>query len=219
MTRARGRHLTPSADFAGACEYALGRLKRELAPFLTYHNLWHTRDEVVPVALRLADMMGVNGRERQLVVLGAVYHDIGFVVTMDEHEQAGAEIAGEVLPRFGLSCAEVEAVRGMILATKLPQSPHNLLEEIVADADLDSLGREDFAPRSLALRAELVARGMPSSDEEWYARQLQFLESHSFFTAAARSLRDAGERRNTELVRRLLAESLRGSDASELSGL
>ena len=195
---------TPQHDCAAAKCYALRRLERELAPFLTYHNLWHTRDEVAPTALRLAGELGVNGRALQLVELGAVYHDIGFVATTDEHEQAGAEIAGKVLPRFGLSPAEVAAVQSMIMATKLPQSPRNLLEEIVADADLDSLGRVDFAPRSLALRAELAARGMPSGDREWYARQLQFLDAHHYFTSAAQSLRGEGERRNTKWVRRLL---------------
>ncbi len=202
-------------DFEGAKRYALCRLKNELAPFLTYHNLWHTRDEVLPQAVRLARMMGVSGRDVEVVELGAVIHDIGFVVTTDEHERAGAEIAGKVLPRFGLSGAEVEAVQSMILATKLPQSPRNLLEEIVADADLDSLGREDFTSRSLALRAELEARGMPSSDEEWYARQLQFLQSHHYFTSAAQRLRGEGERRNIDAVRRLLtdASSRRGPEA------
>jgi uncharacterized protein len=186
-----------------------------LAPFLTYHSLWHTRDEVLPGAVRLSEMMGVEGLELQLVELGAVFHDIGFVVTSVEHELAGARIAGDVLPSFGLSLAEVAAVQSMIMATELPQSPRNLLEEIVADADLDSLGRPDFVSRGLALRRELVARGTESTDAEWYARQLAFLEGHHYFTAAAQALREEGEGRNTDLTRRLLAEALRESDETE----
>jgi predicted metal-dependent HD superfamily phosphohydrolase len=200
--------MTP--DFAAARNYAVDRLARQLAPFLTYHNLWHTRDEVAPRAIWLAKSLGVTGVDMQLVELGAVYHDIGFTVTTDEHECAGAQIAGSVLQRFGLSLAQIAAVQSMIMATKLPQSPHNLLEQIVADADLDSLGREDFASRSRALRKELTARGMPSTDAEWYERQLAFLESHDFFTSAARSLRGEGERRNTDLTRGLLAEARNG---------
>ena len=197
-------------DFDAARAYGLDRLERELAPFLAYHNLWHTRDEVLPRAVWLARRLGVNGCDLQLVQLGAVYHDIGFTVTTDEHECAGSHIAAEVLPRFGLSLAHVAAVQSMIMATKLPQSPHNLLEQIVADADLDSLGRDDFVPRSHALRRELESRGMPSTDEQWYERQLAFLEGHRFFTSAARELRDDGEWSNTELTRRLLAEARNG---------
>ena len=160
-------------------------------------------------------MMRIEGRSLQLIELGAVYHDIGFVVTTDEHERAGAEIAGNVLSAFGLSIADVQAVQSMIMATKLPQSPRDQLEEIVADADLDSLGREDFGARSLALRNELVTRGMSFTDAEWYARQLTFLESHHYFTAEARSLREEGEDRNTDLMRRLLARAPPEGDESE----
>jgi uncharacterized protein len=199
-----------SPDFAAAREYALQRLEHDLAPYLTYHNLWHTRDEVLPGAIRLAHMLGVDGVDLRLVELGAVYHDIGFTVTTDEHERAGSLIAGNVLPRFGLPMSQVAAVQSMIMATKLPQSPKDLLEEIVADADLDSLGRDYFARRSLDLRSELKARGMPSTDEQWFERQLAFLEGHRYFTTAARSLRDDWERRNTDMTRRLLEQARNG---------
>lgn len=157
--------------------------------------------------------LGVSGDDLRLVELGAVYHDIGFTVTTDEHECAGARIAGSVLPRFGLTMSQTAAVQSMIMATKLPQSPRNLLEEIVADADLDSLGRRDFCARSLALRRELARRGMPLSDRDWYARQVAFLEGHRFFTSVARSARDAAERENRELTRALLAEAGNGRTA------
>ena len=99
------------------------------------------------------------------------------------------------------------------MATKLPQSPRTLLEQIVADADLDSLGRDYFARRSLDLRSELRARGMPSTEAQWYERQLAFLEGHRFFTSAARARGDHGEQRNTEMTRRLLAEARNGGSA------
>ena len=89
------------------------------------------------------------------------------------------------------------------MATQLPQSPRTLLEQIVADADLDVLGREDLATRNQALRDELAASGTQISDEGWLASQLQLLESHHYWTAAARSLRDAGKQRNLEMLRSL----------------
>jgi hypothetical protein len=41
-----------------------------------------------------------------------------------------------------------------------------LLEEILADADLDVLGRDDFFSRGQALRAEREALGKMVSDEQ-----------------------------------------------------
>ena len=37
----------------------------------------------------------------------------------------------------------------MIMATRLPQSPHGLLQEILADADLDVLGSAVFSSAML----------------------------------------------------------------------
>jgi uncharacterized protein len=98
-------------------------------------------------------------------------------------------------------------IAGMIMATQLPQSPHDLLEEIMADADLDVLGRDDFFPRHDALRAELAASGEPMTDGQWYGRQLKFIQAHRYWTAAARTLRDARKQENIAAMTRLLAQS------------
>jgi len=191
-------------DTEGAMRYALSRLERELSPELTYHSLWHTVEDMLPAARRLATLMRISPEEARLVEIGAAYHDIGFVVQRQEHERAGAEIAAQVLPGFGLTSEQVAAVQGMILATRLPQSPRAPLEEILADADMDSLGREDFLARSQALRAELISFGAPIEGTEWYRRQLKFVREHRYFTTAARSLRDEGKRKNIEALVMLL---------------
>ncbi len=111
-----------------------------------------------------------------------------------------------MLPGFGYRHEQIEMIADMIMATKLPQSPHTLLEAILADADLDILGREDFLHWSQALRAELAVYGTPMTDAEWYSYQLRFLQDHRYFTTAARALRDAGKQHNVEVVTRLLAQ-------------
>jgi len=194
-------------DFEQASLYALGRLERELSPRLLYHSLRHTRDDVLPAAERLAALEGVNRDDLLLLRTGAVYHDIGFVVQCADHEEAGAQIAAEVLPRFGYTAEHVRVTRDLILATRLPQSPRTLLEEILADADLDVLGRDDFLIRNQALRDEQAAHGRPTGDAEWYASQLKFLETHHYFTAAARTLREARKAKNIAALRELLASS------------
>ena len=117
----------------------------------------------------------------------------------------GAEIAGQVLPGFGFSPAQIAAIQGMILATQLPQSPRTLLEEILADADLDVLGREDFLRRNQALRDELAASGTLLTPERWYGNQLLLLQNHRYFTAAARALRAEGKEENIKTIKNLLA--------------
>jgi uncharacterized protein len=185
-------------------KYVLSRLESELAPDLSYHNLSHTRDDVVPAALRLADLAGIAGDERQILEIAALFHDVGFLNRRQGHERAGCEIARRVLPGFGLEVDQIERIAQIIMATKLPQSPQDLLGEILADADLDVLGRDDFFSRNHDLRREMEEASGPISDQDWYSQQLGFLEGHTYFTPAARALRGAGKARNlAEIFRRL----------------
>jgi uncharacterized protein len=194
-------------NFEAAKRYALERLERELPPRLVYHSVDHTLGDVLPAVEELAAREGVNGEALLLLRTAALYHDIGFIEQNTNHEAVGARIVAEVLPDFGYQPEQIEAIRGMIMATVLPQSPRTLLEKIIADADLDVLGREDFGSQNQALRDELVAAGTPLSDEGWYSSQLEFLEKHRYFTAAARALRAEGKQENIEKVKKLLALS------------
>ncbi len=197
--------MSNGPDLAGAQAYAFLCLERELPPQLSYHSLAHTRDDVLPAVTRLADSIGITGEDRLLLQTAACYHDIGFVLQREAHEMVSVQIARDILPSFGYNPAQLALISGMIMATRLPQSPQTLLEQMLADADLDSLGRADFFCRSLDLRAELAAYGNACSLNDWYGRQVQFLCQHCYFTPAARRLRDAGKQFNIIALRLLLA--------------
>ncbi|NJN16322.1 MAG: HD domain-containing protein [Oscillochloris sp.] len=193
-------------DLAGAAHYARERLKRELSPHLTYHSLTHTCDDVVVAATYLAQRLGLVSEVLLLVQTAAWYHDIGFVIARHNHETHSIAIAAEMLPVYGYCAAQINEIAGMIAATRIPQMPQTISEQVVADADLDVLGRADFAQRNQALRAETAAYLRPMGDAEWYAAQFGFLRAHTYWTAAARKYRDAGKRRNIDLLQtRLLA--------------
>jgi len=185
-------------QYAKAIAFALHRLRAELSPALVYHNVWHTEHDVMPAADQLALESGVAAADVQLLRVAAAYHDIGMIYGPGEHERQSAAIAAKVLPNYGFDSPTIERVVGMIMATRLPQSPHTLLEQILADADLDVLGRDDFLERNRLLREELSAQGRAVSDQQWFASQYAFLHNHSYFTPAARSRRTAGKRENLE---------------------
>jgi uncharacterized protein len=194
-------------NFEAATQYALGRLDQELDPQLRYHSIAHTRDDVLPAAERLAALEGVYDADLLLLRTAASFHDLGFVVQREGHEAIGAQIAATVLPGFGYSAEQIAVICGIIMATRTPQMPKTLLEQIMADADLDVVGREDFLARNEDLRAELAAYGMRFSDEQWYRSQLDFLDQHTYWTAAAHQLRDAGKQQHSAQFRALLAQA------------
>jgi uncharacterized protein len=195
-----------SLDFECARQYALERLERELPASLTYHSLAHTRDHVVPAVERLAALEGIDGEDLLLLRTAAYYHDLGFVEQRAGHEATAVRITSEVLPRLGYSPAQIDVIGGIILATRIPHEPHTHLEEIMADADLDVFGRDDFWPLSRALRAELEALGQPMTDEAWYSSQLAFLQAHRYFTASAQTLRQGLKLCHIEELAALLEE-------------
>jgi uncharacterized protein len=179
----------------------VGRLPGDLF----YHHLEHTRDDVLPATERLARAVGLDGEGRALLRLAALYHDVGYVERYFRNEALGARMAAEALTACGLRAAQIRTVQRLIMATQLPQTPRDLLEAILCDADLDSLGREDFLRTSHALRRELGAHGTEIPLKVWYERQLNFLEQHTYFTRAARALRQAGKRKNIERLRARIA--------------
>jgi uncharacterized protein len=152
----------------------------------------------------LGQLAGVQGEDLLLLQTAALYHDIGFVKQSLDHETASAHIAQEKLPHFGYNPDQIQRITRMIMATKLPQNPENLLEQLMADADLDVLGRDDFFISTLKLRAELEAYGRPTTLKEWYTSQLNFLQSHTYFTAVANSLRLEQKKQNIEGLKELI---------------
>lgn len=197
---------SPQPDYAQAIAYAIERLEAELPTHLTYHSCWHTQKDVLPAAVRLAQQCGFSEEDVRLIAVAAAYHDIGYVYTSKEHEMIGASIAAQVLPEYGFQWPQIERIINLIMATRLPQSPGDLLEQCLADADLDALGREDFLERSEALRLETGALGQPLDLSEWDKRQLSFLEAHQYFTAAARSLRDPAKQAHITLLKNRIAQ-------------
>ncbi len=197
-------------DVDAAIAYARRRLTTDLPPELTYHDLAHTESWVVPAAVRLAAGSGVDGVDLTLVVTAAWFHDLGYVERYAANEPIAARIAGEVLPRFGYRPEHVRSVRGMILATAVPQRPEGILEQLIADADLDILARPAMLDHNRRLRDELHRFATPTSDVEWYAGQLRFFDAHCYFTAAAKHDNYVGKAANRAILAGLLAAAQAG---------
>ena len=194
-------------NFEQARDYAITRLENELSPLLTYHSIYHTVKEVVPAADYLAGLENVAGENRLLLLTAAYYHDLGFIRQRPGHEALSIEFAKETLPIYGYSESQIEIVCGIIRATRIPQSPTNQMEMIMADADLDYLGQENFHERSRDLRKELENFGTKFSDQEWYRYQIQFIQAHRYFTASARSTREVLKQQHLAEIKKQFALS------------
>lgn len=193
-------------DLEGAKNYIVTRLGKELSPTLYYHTLEHTID-VLDNVIRLCHCEKTDKELGRIIQTAALFHDAGMIVRYDEHEAVSVEIARKILPQFLYSPEQIDLVSDLILVTKLPQRPKTRAEEIICDADLDNLGRQDFFIHSFRLKLEWELNGILTCDlEEWFHNQVKFLEDHKFFTAEALSTRQAKKMQNLTEIKNIIQD-------------
>ena len=178
----------------------LKELKENLPEHLSYHSEMHVKD-VIKAVEEIAVAENVDGEDLMLLKTAALFHDSGFLHGAKDHEEKSCEIAQEYLLDYGYNQPQIDKIKGMIMATKIPQSPKNKLEEILADADLDYLGRDDFFKIGDKLFDELTMFGIVNSERDWNLLQEKFLESHHFFTKTAINNRNQKKQENLEIIK------------------
>ena len=192
-------------QFTDIQEIILDRLERELPSYLFYHNVKHTVDVVTEVEL-IGWAEGCSDEEILLLKTAGLFHDVGHTVVYDGHEFQGTLIAREMLPAYNYTPEQIERICAIIMSTKLPPQPTNLLEEIICDSDLDYLGRSDFIPVSNTLFEELKAQNKMGSLNDWNKIQVKFISMHQYFTKTARSLREVNKQLQIERIQSLITE-------------
>lgn len=164
---------------------------KDLDQRLHYHTIWHTSDVLLQVD-RIAQSEGIdNERELLLLKIAALYHDTGFLKSYLNHEEVGCQIFMEDAEQlaYELTINEKERICQLILVTKTPQEPQNHLEQIICDADLDYLGRDDFWLIGKKLYSELYGYGMIHDEHDWNMLQLSFLGKHHYWTKTSQKMR------------------------------
>lgn len=172
-------------------------MQDQLPPFVIYHGVDHTYDVHASV-LRLCQLEKLDEYNTNLIRAAAWLHDAGIMVKFEDHEVISARFADDYLPQFGFNKDEINQIKNMILATRLPQVATTLNEKILCDADLDYLGRNDFFVIGQKLRLEWLLIGNNISLYDWYKLQMDFLKNHHYFTKSAQLLRN--ERKNQNMA-------------------
>lgn len=207
-----GQGLIPNAafrikfgliQFTDIQEIILDKMEKELPEFLFYHNVKHTVDVVTEVEL-IGWAEGCNDEEILILKTAALFHDAGHTVSYDDHEYQGTIMAREMLPVYGYTEKQIDRICNIIMSTKLPPKPANLLEQIICDSDLDYLGRSDFIPVSNTLFEELKAQNKITKLNDWNKMQVKFISGHQYFTATARSLREVNKKLQIERIQSLI---------------
>jgi ligand-binding sensor domain-containing protein/class 3 adenylate cyclase/predicted metal-dependent HD superfamily phosphohydrolase len=193
-------HQYSTINYYKAERHIMKVLEEQLSPKLHYHSITHTKDVVKSVE-RLALLEGVTDEGLFLLKSAATYHDAGFIENYDNNEPIGARLAAEILPNYGYSQEHIQIIKELIYVTEIPHKPKNHLEEIMCDADLDYLGRDDFHEIADKLRIELREFGKINSDRKWDEIQVSFLTNHKYFTKTAIETRDVRKQKHLQEIK------------------
>ena len=189
-----------SAFYLQNLESVLQRLKDGLHKHYYYHDVRHTLD-VIEQSQAIGKLEGVTERELEILKIAALFHDTGFLKVRSGHEQASVDFFQSIGGLSALTHEDCDTITGCIRATHMPQTPLNHLEQILCDADLDYLGREDFGLIGENLFLEMSACGEMSDRFTWDNLQVKFLEEHKFHTTSNQARRDGKKAENLNEVR------------------
>jgi len=186
--------------------YVTNFITEQVPKEFSYHNIQHTLN-VVEAVIEIGSQLELTDQQVYLLQLAAWFHDTGYDKGPQDHEERSAKYAQTYLEKESLSKSDIATVLGCIRATKIPQTPQNLLEQIICDADLSHLGKSNYWDRCSRLRQELnQTQNISMTEQEWIDFELNFMNRQKYNTSIAQALYD---KRKAKHIRQLLKQKLR----------
>ncbi|NNE27405.1 MAG: HD domain-containing protein [Saprospiraceae bacterium] len=167
----------------------------------SYHNFEHT-SRVVKAADQLANEAHLSEDEKELLLLAAWFHDVGFGVSIENHEKHSTEIAQQFLSGIGYPPEKVNMVSKLIMATKMDWKGEDKMCCLIKDADLSGLANPNYQSIAENLRKEKNATLDAELDEvEWIHENIKFLQSHFYCSEEGKRLFNEGKEKNLEQLK------------------
>ncbi len=169
-----------------------------------FHNINHAVD-VVKAVEEIGAQTELSADEMESALIAAWLHDIGYADGGEGHERRSADRAEELLRSWGASQKKISAITEAILATKMPQQPRSAVAKVLCDADLYHLSTEECNAKSENLREEWEKlESKPLTDNEWFQRNLEFMENHHYHTPYGQTVLQQGKKKNIKKLRKML---------------
>ena len=149
---------------------------------LFFHKFEHSL-EVAYRAVELWMKEWLWREKLEILAISGIFHDSGFSVQYDNNEIIWAEIAENFLKNFWYNKEKINIIKNVIIATILEREPNNILEEIIKDADLDNLWRDDFFEKALDIKREIEKnKNIKLKKQTWYKNVLELIYKQKFYT-------------------------------------
>jgi len=186
-------------------EFVGGFIGENFSEKICYHNIDHTL-EVVEASEVIGRHCKLTDRDLEIVIIAAWFHDTGYFLGCENHEEASSNIAKQYLQNENIDSSYIHQVVNCILSTKLPQKPRTILEQIICDADLVHLASDQFLEKSKLLLHELKLQNRGMSDKMWLILSKEFIETHKYHTQYGKNVLFPGLKNNLSLLNSKILE-------------
>ncbi len=192
---------------------------RELPDGYLFHNIEHTR-----YVAEKAELIGKNSKlnetDLNIVVLCAWFHDTGYINGFENHEERSAKMAEDFLKSGDISSDIIDGVKRCILTTRVPQTPEDLLSQILCDADMAHMADENYFDWFEKSRKEKNNTRKDKVSKLKYLRMSkEFFEQHNYFTEYAQKEFTPAKQENLSLidVKTVMAKGKKGTKKKSYS--
>jgi predicted metal-dependent HD superfamily phosphohydrolase len=196
--------VTDHALLQKARAYVKALILERKPEWVKYHDFHHAKS-VVEACQAIGAASNLGEEDLEVVILAAWFHDVGYVQGIDGHEERSVDLATAFLQECGYPEEKIAQFAGCIRATRIPQKPKNLMEEVLCDADIAHLASKDFLELSERVRLEIEHRmRIKLSELEWLTMNIDFVAGHRYFTDYAKTMFEEQRGRNLEILREKL---------------
>jgi len=187
--------------------FVLALLNSKLDSKYVYHNLSHTQ-RVVEKVIEICEASSFGELDKENVIIGAWFHDTGFIKGATNHEMESVKIAEEFLKNHKFSEDRIAVVASIILSTNMDEIPQNELQFTIRDADCAHLASKNFFEYTELLKTELeLTSDQKIKNGDWLNTNIEFLsKKHKYFTDYALKNWSKGKSKNLSRLLKIQSE-------------
>ena len=189
-----------------AKSFARETFQSKVHPKYTYHNFDHT-SKVVRAIGQLCNKGKMDAEQEEILTLAAYFHDIGFSIDPENHENHSKQIAKKNLLEWGYNIEKIQKVLDCIEATKMDWKGEDKMCQFIKDADLSGLSDPNYIETAENLRKEMVNRtNKEITKQDWIKTNIDFLQNHYYCTEEGKELFQDGKLKNLSKLKSLEEE-------------
>ncbi len=163
-------------------KYVENLLQDKLADNFYYHDFKHAMAVKSYVEI-IGKECEVTKEELNLLRFSALFHDTGFIHSIENHVEQSIDIATQFLKTHQIDQESIDRISIIIADTKMPQNPTNKLSEIICDADLMYIAEDNCYEHMEAMYEEsLISHTEFINRNLFDLETIRFFSDHTYFT-------------------------------------